>query len=58
MITKDMKYNQRQKKKTNKLKDNRKKKRNIEGKKPNRHTVYYVCSACYIPASTHILGKQ
>lgn len=55
MIMKDIKYNQGQKKIS---KDCRKKNRKIEGKKPNRHIVHYVCSAGNIPASTHIEGTQ
>jgi hypothetical protein len=38
---KDIKYNHGQKKKA--LRTVEKKKRKIEGKKPNRHIVHYVC---------------
>jgi hypothetical protein len=56
---KDVKYNQEQNKtKQLSCKDSRKKKRKIEGKKLDRHIVYYVCSACNIPESTHIYGTQ
>jgi hypothetical protein len=58
MIMKDMKYYQGGKNRISCKDSRKKKKKEIEGKKSNRHVVYYICSACNIPASTHMEGTQ